>query len=331
MTLAGRDLLRMTDLSAGEVDGLLELAGRMKAARRQGADEPLLAGRTVAMLFSKASTRTRVSFEAGIGQLGGTAIYLAAADLQLARGETIEDTGRTLSRYVDAIVIRTFAQADVEALAAAADVPVVNALTDDEHPCQALADLMTARERFGRLAGLKLAYVGDGNNVCASLMAAGAMMGMGVTVASPPGYEPRADAVSAAERAAEKAGRDGAVTVVREPSAAVSDADIVYTDTFTSMGQEAERAERLAALGPYRVTAALMADAASGASFMHCLPAHRGEEVAADVIDGPASLVFDQAENRMHVQKALMAELLGAAPGGLASGGGAGRAGATPP
>lgn len=313
--LEGRDLLRMSDLEAGEVEAVLALAYRMKEARLKGGEQPLLRGKILAMLFYKASTRTRVSFEAGISQLGGTSVYLDSGDVQLSRGETIEDTGRVLGRYVDGVIIRTFAQADVEALAASADIPVVNALTDEEHPCQALADLMTMRERFGRLDGLRVAFVGDGNNVCASLMVAGAMMGQQVRVASPEGYRPTQAMVSAAERAAERARKraavSGSVEVMDDPLQAVEGADVVYTDTWTSMGQDDERRQRLAVFAPYQVTAELMDRAKSSAVFMHCLPAHRGEEVTAEVIDGPQSIVFEQAENRLHVQKALLVELLG--------------------
>lgn len=310
MSLAGRDLLRMGDLSQEEVARVLDVAVDLKAAHRERREAPMLAGRTVAMIFTKASTRTRVSFEAGVGQLGGDAIYLSGADIQLSRGETVEDTGRTLARYVDAIVIRTYAQAEVESLAQAADVPVVNALTDDEHPCQTLADLFTMRERFGRIEGLNIAYVGDANNVCTSLMVGGAMMGATVRVASPAGYAP---AEVVLQTARDRASGDGRVTVGGDPVEAVEGADVVYADTWVSMGQDAERAERLAALGPFAVTADLIARADEDAVFMHCLPAHRGEEVAAEVIDGDRSVVFDQAENRLHVQKALLALLLGAA------------------
>jgi ornithine carbamoyltransferase len=310
MALEGRDLLRMGDLSPEEIDLIIGEAVELKAGTT-GREPNLLAGHTVAMIFTKASTRTRVSFEAGVGQLGGHPIYLSAADIQLARGETIEDTGKVLSRYVDAIVIRTFAQTDVEGLAASASVPVINALTDDEHPCQILADLMTMRERFGRLEGLTIAYVGDGNNVAASLMVGGAMMGAHVVVASPPGYEPTPDMLARSEAAA---ARGGSALVLSDPAAAAEGADVVYTDTWASMGQEEERDLRLRDLAVCQVTPELMSAAKPEAVFMHCLPAHRGEEVTAEVIDGASSVVFDEAENRLHVQKALLLMLLGAVP-----------------
>lgn len=308
MTLEGRDVLRMGDLTPDHVGAILGRALEHKSAHEIGREARLLEGKAVAMIFAKASTRTRVSFEVGIGQLGGSAVYLSSQELQLSRGETIEDTGKVLSRYVDAIVIRTFSQADVEKLAAAASVPVINALTDDEHPCQTLADLLTLKERFGDIAGLAIAYVGDGNNVCASLMVGGAMMGAHVRVASPEGYEPTAGMVARAEAAATSG---GSVVVTRDAAEAVAGADVVYADTWTSMGQEAEREKRLADLAPYQVTSQLMALASQAAVFMHCLPAHRGEEVTEDVIDGFASIVFDQAENRLHAQKALLTHLIG--------------------
>lgn len=309
--LEGKDVLRMGDFTPDDVAAILGRALEHKNAHEIGREARLLEGKAVAMIFAKASTRTRVSFEVGIGQLGGTPVYLTSADCQLSRGETIEDTGRVLSRYVHAIVIRTFSQAEVEALAAAATVPVINALTDDEHPCQTLADLLTMKERFGDIAGLGIAYVGDGNNVCASLMVGGAMMGAHVRVASPEGYGPTADMIARAEAAA-TAG--GSVTVTRDAAEAVAGADVVYADTWTSMGQEAERERRLADLAPYQVTSQLMALASPTAVFMHCLPAHRGEEVTAEVIDGFQSIVFDQAENRLHAQKALLTHVIGVPP-----------------
>jgi len=306
--LEGRDVLRMGDLTPADVEAILGRALEHKSAHEIGREARLLEGKAVAMIFAKASTRTRVSFEVGIGQLGGTAVYLSSADLQLSRGETIEDTGGVLARYVDAIVIRTFLQADVERLARAACVPVINALTDDEHPCQTLADLLTMKERFGEIVGLGVAYVGDGNNVCASLMVGAAMMGAHVRVASPEGYEPTADMIARADAAATSG---GSVTVTRDPAEAVAGADVVYADTWTSMGQEAEREKRLADLAPYQVTSQLMALASPTAAFMHCLPAHRGEEVTAEVIDGFQSIILDQAENRLHAQKALLTHLIG--------------------
>ena len=253
------------------------------------------------MIFQKPSTRTRVSFEVGIYQLGGAALYLSAGDLQLGRGETIKDTAVVLSRYLDAIMIRTFSQSDVEELAENASIPVINGLTDSTHPCQALADVMTIRERFGRFEGLKVVYLGDGNNVCASLMVACAKLGMDFVAATPDGYRPDDEAL----RVARDAG--GSVEVVDDPRAAVAGADVLYTDVWTSMGQEAERAQRLRDLAGYGIDADLVARAAEGAIVLHCLPAHYGEEISEDVLYGPQSAVWDEAENRLHAQKALMA------------------------
>ena len=253
------------------------------------------------MIFQKPSTRTRISFEVGIYQLGGMALYLSAGDLQLGRGETIRDTATVLSRYLDAIMIRTFAQSDVEGLAEAASIPVINGLTDSSHPCQALADVMTIRERFGRLEGLKVAYLGDGNNVCASLMVASAKLGMDFVAATPPGYRPEDEPV----RIAREAG--GSVELVEDPRAAVDGADVLYTDVWTSMGQDEERERRLRDLAGYGIDAALLATAHEHAIVLHCLPAHYGEEITEDVLYGPQSAVWDEAENRLHAQKALMA------------------------
>jgi ornithine carbamoyltransferase len=257
------------------------------------------------MIFQKPSTRTRVSFEVGIWQLGGIGLYLSASDLQLGRGETIRDTAVVLSRYLDAIMIRTFAQSDVEELAEAADVPVINGLTDSAHPCQALADLMTVRERLGRLEGVRLAYLGDGNNVCASLMVAAAKLGLDFVAATPEGYDPPAEAMERAREAATAAG--GSVELVRDPHEAASGADALYTDVWTSMGQEEERERRLRDLAGYGIDEALLAAADPHAIVLHCLPAHYGEEIPENVLYGPHSAVWDEAENRLHAQKALMA------------------------
>jgi ornithine carbamoyltransferase len=309
------DYLSVDDLDAGQLIEVLDLADRLKADRagrttsRSDMVHGGLRGRTVAMIFEKPSTRTRVSFQVAVTELGGCPLPLSAAELQLGRGETVEDTGAVLARYVHGIVVRTFGQDRVEALAAAADVPVVNALTDLEHPCQALADLQTFREAHGRFEGLSLAYVGDGNNVANSLLLAGAKVGLSVHVGHPDGYAPDAAIVS---RARELAAASGArILVTTDPAEAVSGVDAVYADVWTSMGQETEAAERAALFAPFQVTSELMASAADGAVFLHCLPAHRDEEVTAEVIDGPASRVFDQAENRLHAQKALLALLLG--------------------
>jgi ornithine carbamoyltransferase len=295
--LKGRDFLRVADWSREELVACLDLADRLKAAHVRGEEHRLLAGRTLGMIFQKPSTRTRVSFEAGIAQLGGTGLYLSAGDLQLGRGETIRDTALVLSRYLDAIMIRTFAQADVEELAEHAGIPVINGLTDATHPCQALADVMTIRERLGRLEGVRIAYVGDGNNVLHSLAAACNRLGMSIVAAVPEGYEPDP---AEAERA-------GGIELVRDPREAASAADVLYTDVWTSMGQEQEREERLRAFEGYRVDAALVDLAAADAIVMHCLPAHYGEEITEDVAYGPRSALWDEAENRLHAQKALLA------------------------
>lgn len=256
------------------------------------------------MIFEKPSTRTRVSFEVAISEAGGTPIVLSASDMQLGRGETIEDTGRVLSRYVQAIVLRTFDQERLEVLAGAADAAVINALSDFEHPCQILADLLTVREHKGPLAGLTLAYLGDGNNVTHSLLLGGAKMGMRIQVATPPGYEPIPQVVERAEEIAAETG--GSIFVSNDPAAGAAGADVLYTDVWASMGQEEEAIERKLVFPSYIIDADAVARADSNAIVMHCLPAHRGEEIAADVIDGPRSVVFDQAENRLHTQKALL-------------------------
>jgi ornithine carbamoyltransferase len=286
------DLLRITDLDTASITALLDLADAMKT-RPHGFVEALR-GDTLVCFFEKPSTRTRVSFAAAAERLGMLPVLLRPDELQLGRGETIEDTARTLSGYAAAIAARTFAQETVDRLAAAATAPVINALTDEHHPCQALADLLTLRERFGRLDSLRVAYVGAGNNVARSLIEAGALVGLDVVSACPSGYEP---AVPGAH-------------VVTDPLEAVAGADAVYTDVWVSMGEEASRAARLSALEPYRVDARLMAAAHPDAIFMHCLPAHRGEEVTAEVIDGPQSVVWQQAENRLPTEEALVFALV---------------------
>jgi ornithine carbamoyltransferase len=304
--------LGIDDLDAEQLTDLLDLADELAAARGQAttaARTSALAGRTVALVFEKPSTRTRVSFQVAVAELGGHPLPLSSAELQLGRGETIADTAAVLSRYVHAVVIRTFGQDRIEELAANATIPVVNALTDLEHPCQALADLQTLRAaRGGSLAGSVLTYVGDGNNVAHSLLLAGAMLGVEVRIAHPEGYAPDAAIVA---RAAELAAGTGTeVVVTTDAVAAVTGAHAVYADVWASMGQEDEAEARLAVFQPYQVTADLLTHAADDAIFLHCLPAHRGEEVTAEVIDGPASRVFDQAENRLHAQKALLVRLL---------------------
>ena len=301
-SLCGRDLLQIDDLVVDELLALLDLADRLKALQHERIPHPLLPGRSLAMIFEKPSTRTRVSFEVGMVQMGGHAVHLATAESQLGRGEPIADTGAVLSRYVDAIMIRTHSHSRVEELAQAASVPVVNGLTDEHHPCQALADLMVLRERLGDLEGRRLAWVGDGlNNVCHSLLTAAAMVGMEVVVASPDGYAPDPDVVDAAATAVE---------VVDDPVAAVEGAHAVVTDTWTSMGQEDDRDRRLRDLADYQVDARLLTGAAPDHVVLHCLPAHCGEEITEDVLWGPHSAAWDEAENRLHAQKALLAMIV---------------------
>ena len=322
-----RSLISTTDLAPEEVLGLLDDAAALRDARRHlvagaaegGAGGTTLRGRTVALIFEKPSTRTRVSFEVGVSELGGTPLALSAADLQLGRGESVADTGAVLGRYVQAIVIRTFAQQRLVELAEASGVPVINALTDEEHPCQALADLLTVRDAFGTFEGRVLTYVGDGNNVAHSLLLAGAAVGLGIRVAHPDGYAPDGDIVARARALAVAHGSE--VTVTTDPRGAADGAHVLYTDVWASMGQEAESAARAEVFAPFALDAALVERAASDAIVLHCLPAHRGEEIAADVIDGPRSRVFDQAENRLHAQKAVLAMLVGGrTPGELAGG-----------
>jgi ornithine carbamoyltransferase len=308
-SLAGRDLLRATDLAPGELRGLLDLAAELKAAMHAGHQHLLCPGRTLGMVFEKRSTRTRVSFEVGMAQLGGHALHLSSAnELQIGRGESLRDTAMVLSRYVDALMVRTYAQADIDELARFASIPVINGLTDDEHPCQALADLQTLAERFGELRGLRLAYLGDGNNTCRSLVALAAMAGCDVIVATPPGYHLDAASLAWAREQAEAAG--GSVVETEDPDEAASGAAAIYTDVFVSMGQEAEEARRLADLMPYRIDAHRVSLLAPGGCVLHCLPAHYGQEIDEDVLYGERSAVWDQAENRLHAQKALLAALL---------------------
>ncbi len=304
----GRDLLTLADYTAEEIQMLLDLAAQLKKRQKEGKPTPILNGKTLGMIFEKSSTRTRVSFEVGMYQLGGQALFLSSQELQLGRGETIADTARVLSRYLDGIMIRTFAHEKAVELARFATIPVINGLTDDYHPCQVLADLLTVLEKKERLKGVKLAYVGDGNNMAHSLMQAGAIMGMQVAVATPPGYEPKRDVVEYATKLARSSG--GEVTLTHVPEEAVDGADVVYTDVWTSMGQEQETQQRLKDFRGYQVDEALMNRAKQDALFMHCLPAHRGEEVTDEVADGPQSVIFDQAENRLHAQKAVLVALM---------------------
>jgi ornithine carbamoyltransferase len=299
----------MDDLSSHDLTELLDLALKIKSSpgRYGGA----LRGMAIAMIFEKPSTRTRISFEVGISSLGAHPLALSSTELQLGRGETIEDTGRVLSRYVDAVVLRTFGQERLEGLAHAAHVPVVNALSDFEHPCQCLADLLTIRERRGALAGQILAYLGDGNNVAHSLLLGGAKAGMEVRVATPPGYEPIPLVVRRAEEIAEEAG--GSIVITNQPAEAARGATVLYTDVWASMGQEGEAAERSLVFQGFQLGQECVELAADDVIVMHCLPAHRGHEITDEVIDGPHSVVWDQAENRLHSQKALLVWLLGRA------------------
>jgi ornithine carbamoyltransferase len=307
-----KHFLSAADLNRDEAEALLARAAVLKTEWRAGGEglhaTLPLRGKTLALVFEKPSLRTRVAFEAGMTQLGGHGSYLSANDIDMGGRESVPDVANNLSRWVQAIAARVFKHTTVENLARHASVPVINALSDREHPCQALADLLTLRERFSRLQGLRLAYVGDGNNVCHSLMLLGATLGVSTLVACPPDYRPDPDILAHAERIA--AETDASILVTSSPSEAVAGAHAVYTDVWTSMGQEHETARRRPAFAPYQINGPLMAQAAGNAIFMHCLPVHRGEEVTSDVIDGPQSVVFDQAENRLHVQKALILTLL---------------------
>lgn len=302
-------LLSIADLTTDEIWQLLDLATDLKREWKDGGNRPLLAGKTLGMIFQKASLRTRVSFEIGMLHLGGQALYLSPEEIQLGRRESVPDVARVLSRYVDAIMARVFAHSDVEELAAHASVPVINGLSDYVHPCQALSDLLTIYEKKGALPGLKLAYVGDGNNVAHSLLFAASKVGMEIRMANPSGYEPQREVLTKVEAFAQQTGSE--VILGTDPRSVVSGADIVYTDVWTSMGQETERETRYPLFRPYQVNADLVALAKPDAMVMHCLPAHRGEEISDEVIDGPQSVVYDQAENRMHLQKAILVTLMG--------------------
>jgi ornithine carbamoyltransferase len=305
-SLQGRDLLSMADLTADELQALLELAADMKA----GNVAPRLSRvRVLGLLFSKASTRTRVSFSVAMYQLGGQVLDLNATVTQVGRGEPTIDTARVLDRYVDILAIRTFEQAELETFASYAKIPVINALTDLEHPCQVLADLQTVREEFGGLSGLTLTYIGDGNNMANSLLLGCALTGMNVRIATPPGYEPNAAIVA---KAKEIAGGRSQVTITTDPDSAAKEAQVLYTDVWASMGQEDEAADRMKVFQPYQINEPLLKLAAPEAIVLHCLPAHRGEEITEAALEGPQSRVWDEAENRMHAQKALLASLLGA-------------------
>ncbi len=301
-------LISLGDLSPDELWRILEKAAELKAELKKGGNKPILAGKTLGMIFQKASLRTRVSFEVGMLQLGGHALYLSPNEIQLGSRESVPDVARVLSRFVDGIMARVFAHSDVESLAHNASVPVINGLSDFSHPCQGLADLLTIWERRGKLAGLKLVYAGDGNNVCNSLLFGGALAGMHVVAATPAGYEPNKAVVEKARVLAARTG--GAISVENDVRAAVRGADALYTDVWASMGQEAEAAARERIFAGYQLNGDLLKAAGRQALVLHCLPAHRGHEITDDVIDGPQSVVFDQAENRLHAQKAVLAMLM---------------------
>ena len=298
LDLRGRSLTRIRDWTAAEIEAVLDLADELKVQQREREPHRLLEGRTLGLLFRKHSTRTRVSLEVAAAHLGATALYLPGEQLQLARGESMEDTARVLSRYLDAIAIRTHGHAEVEAFAAVSSIPVVNALTDEAHPLQALADLQTVRERFGALEGVRVAWVGDGTNVCVSLAEACALLGAELICATPAGYEPS----------------DPSIRVVRDPREAATDAHVLVTDVWVSMGQESERGQRVSDLAGYSLDAGLLSLADPEAIVLHCLPAHPGEEIAGDVLYGPRSAVWDEAENRLHTAKALLALTVGGVP-----------------
>lgn len=304
-----KDLISLHDLTSEEVLDLLKLGLKLKKELKEGIPHPILKGKTLGMIFTKSSTRTRVSFEVGMTQLGGYPLFLSSNDIQLGRGESIHDTAKVLERYLDGIMIRTFAHSDVLELAEEASIPVINALTDLLHPCQVLADLMTAYEHKGRLEGLKFAYIGDGNNMAHSIMYGCAKAGLDCAIATPEQYRCDAEVVANAKDDFKRSGKK--LVITSDPVEAIKDADIVYTDTWVSMGQEAEKAERQRIFTPYTVDKKLFSNAKDDAVFMHCLPAYRGFEVTEEVIDGPQSVIFDEAENRLHAQKAVMATLMG--------------------
>ena len=308
-SLSGRDCLTLQDFTAAELRSILDLAAELKEKQKKGEAHPLLAGKTLGMIFQKPSTRTRVSFEVGMWQLGGYALFLSSQELQMGRGEPISDTAAVLSRYVDGIMIRTYEQREVEELAASASVPVINGLTDFLHPCQALADLLTIEERIGRLQGVKLAYLGDGNNVAHSLMIGCSKMGVDISVATPDNYRPSS---LIEERARANALESGSrILITSDPLEAVEGADVIYTDVWASMGQESEKNARKEVFYPYQINSKVVGAAAPGVLIMHCLPAYRGDEITADVFESDRCIVIDQAENRLHAQKGLMALLMG--------------------
>jgi len=299
-----KHLLKMSDLSANEITEILDLAGELKIQKAKGIRHDMLSGKTLGLIFQKASTRTRVSFEAGMYQLGGSALFLSASDLQIGRGEPVQDTARVLSRYLDGIMIRTFAQSEVEDFARFGSIPIINGLTDYAHPCQVLADLMTVRERKGTLEGLKFCFVGDGNNMANSLIVGCIKMGMKVTIACPAAYRPDADIMKWAEKT-------GNFTCTENVLEGVRDADVLYTDVWASMGMEKDAEIRRKAFASYKIDDQVMELAANDAMVMHCLPAHREEEITAKVFEAHADEIFDEAENRLHAQKAVLVKLLG--------------------
>jgi ornithine carbamoyltransferase len=308
MSLKGKDFLSINDLTADEIYQILDFTKVLKEKQKAGEPHQLLKGKTLGMIFQKASTRTRVSFEVGMWQLGGMALFLSSNDLQIGRGEPVKDTARVLSRYLDGIMIRTFSHLEVEELAEYASIPVINALTDLLHPCQAMADIFTAIEHKGELKGRKLCYIGDGNNMVNSLLHICTKVGMDISVATPPNYAPDATIVEQAAAVAKTSGSK--ISILDDPFAAAKDADVLYTDVWASMGKEGEQAIRKQAFAGFQINSAIMQAAKKDAIVMHCLPAHRGEEITDDVIEGPNSVVFDEAENRLHVQKAIMALLM---------------------
>ncbi|MGA1876258.1 MAG: ornithine carbamoyltransferase [bacterium] len=306
-----KDLLSIHDLDPKDIESLFPLSADLKMRRRRGYHDEYkpLRGKTLAMIFHKASTRTRISFEAGMFQLGGSALYLHANDLQMGRGESLADTARILSRYVDGILIRTYRQEEVEELSRFASIPVINGLTDKLHPCQILSDLFTIQEKKGRLTDLKIAYIGDGNNIANSWLYAAAKMNLHLWIACPAGYEPNTEVVK--EAITEEVIDKRQIVICQEPEEAASDADVLYTDVWISMGQEKEREKKLQAFSGYQIDTALLQKARKDALVMHCLPAHRGEEISGEVLEGKNSVIFDQAENRLYVQQAILIRLLG--------------------
>jgi ornithine carbamoyltransferase len=308
INMKGKDLLSINDLSLEEVNQIFEVSQTLKQKQLIGEPHRVLEGKTLGMIFTKPSTRTRISFETGIYHLGGIGMYFGPNDLQLGRSESIADTARVLSRYINGIMIRTFAHQDVIDLAEGASIPVINGLTDLLHPCQVLADLFTILEKKGKLKGLKLAYIGDGNNMAHSLLNGCSKVGMHISIASPSGYKPKAEIVNAAKKNAKYMGSK--IEILDDPVKAVKNADIIYTDVWASMGQEAEAVDRRKKFMKYQVNPKLVKNAKDDYLFMHCLPAHRGDEVVNEVADSPNSVIFDEAENRLHVQKAIMALLM---------------------